>query len=61
MKTLGVPYSDEEVVQADEHARAEAEGILKELAADGVAHAKVEHEIIALIAYLQKLGQRGGQ
>ncbi len=61
MKTLGVPYSDEEVVQADAHARAEAEGILKELAADGVTHAKVEHEIIALIAYLQKLGQRGGQ
>ena len=61
MKTLGVPYSDEEVVNADANARAEADGILKELSADGVTHAKPEQEIIALIAYLQKLGQRGGQ
>ena len=61
MKTLGVPYSDEEVMYAEANAKAEAEAILKDLSADGVTHAKPEQEIIALIAYLQKLGQRGGQ
>jgi len=60
MKTLGVPYSDEEVAKADENARMEAEKILSDLQADGVTHAKPEQEIIALIAYLQKLGQKGG-
>ena len=60
MKTLGVPYSEDEVTHAEENARSEAARIVTKLSLDGVAHAKEEQEIIALIAYLQKLGQRGG-
>ncbi len=57
MATLGVPYTAEEVRDAAGHAKTQAAGILKDLAEGGVTHAKEEHEIIALIAYLQKLGQ----
>jgi len=61
MQTLGVPYTDAEVIGAAESASIEAETIVKGLEKDGVTHARNEHEIVALIAYLQKLGQRGGK
>jgi cytochrome c oxidase cbb3-type subunit I/II len=61
MKALGVPYSDEEVQNASSDALSEAKGILEKLKSEGVTQGKEEHEIIALIAYLQKLGQRGGR
>ena len=59
MKTLGVPYSDEEVRDAARNAVSDAQAIVKNLEGEGVVHAKPEHEIVALIAYLQKLGQGG--
>ncbi len=61
MKSLGVPYSDEEVRNAAGDALREAGRILGKLKEEGVTQGKEEHEIIALIAYLQKLGQRGAK
>jgi len=56
MSALGAPYSDEEKEKAIENARAQAEKISKEIAAlegpSDLAHKK----IVALIAYLQRLG-----
>lgn len=55
MKTLGVPYSDDEVNNALEHANKQAESIAKNLAANNVK-VSADKEIIAMIAYLQRLG-----
>lgn len=58
LKSLGVPYSDEEVANAPVAARAEAEIILSDLKTNGVT-AKIENSsLIALIAYLQRLGNK---
>ena len=58
MKTLGVPYSDQEVLNAKEdylnQARLVRDDLIKNNTAD--QSLKEDHEIIALIAYLQRLG-----
>jgi cytochrome c oxidase cbb3-type subunit I/II len=56
MQILGVPYTQEEIENAEALAREQAVAIAANLALSGV---KVEpdREIIALIAYLQKLGK----
>lgn len=65
MQTLGVPYSDETVANADKIAEDEAKALAAELtkeiqAAGGSVPDKLERrQIIALIAYLQALGQKG--
>jgi cytochrome c oxidase cbb3-type subunit I/II len=56
MKQLGVPYTDEEVANAPELARQEARLIVENLKKDG-AQTDEDREIVALIAYLQRLGQ----
>ena len=56
MKQLGVPYTDEEVANAPELARAEAKLIVENLKKDG-AETDEDREIVALISYLQRLGQ----
>lgn len=55
LETLGVPYEESTIENAEQLAREQAAGIAANLALSGV---KVEpdKEIIALIAYLQKLG-----
>lgn len=55
MKSLGVPYGDEDVINAESWAREEAKKIADGLNAEG-AQITEDREIIALIAYLQKLG-----
>ena len=60
MQTLGVPYTDQEVEQAETSARQEAQVIADGLRAEGANQVKPEQEIVALIAYLQRLGQRNG-
>jgi cytochrome c oxidase cbb3-type subunit I/II len=63
MKQLGVPYSEEQVAKASFDARAEAERIAAGLSEQGAPPKVADKEIIALIAYLQKLGadfQKGG-
>lgn len=57
MKTLGVPYTDYQVEMAEKDARAQASQIAAELADQGAPKGLEEREIVALIAYLQSLGQ----
>ncbi len=59
LRYLGVPYSDEDVANADILAEKQAALIGKELEAQGAAPKGIEKkEIVALIAYLQSLGQK---
>lgn len=57
MQTLGVPYTDYQVEMAEKDARAQASKIANELADQGAPKGLEEREIVALIAYLQSLGQ----
>lgn len=60
MKMLGVPYSDEEVANAAEDAERDAKAIAAALAEQGAPEGLEKKEIVALIAYLQSLGQKKG-
>ena len=55
MRILGVPYSNEDVENAVAAAEKQAEEIAKDLSANQV-DVKSDKEIIAMIAYLQRLG-----
>jgi cytochrome c oxidase cbb3-type subunit I/II len=55
MRTLGVPYGEDEIGAAPKAAAAQAEGIAKGLNEAG-EHVQADSEIVALIAYLQRLG-----
>ncbi len=59
LRTLGHPYSDAEIENAPEDARREMEEIVADLRGDGVelSEAEARSEMIAIIAYLQSLGQ----
>lgn len=60
MNYLGVPYSSEHLARADLMAIEEAKVIVEKLKEQGITAEKLEEkEIIALIAYLQALGQKG--
>jgi len=59
LRTLGVPYPDDVVLRAAELATGQAELIRADLAEQDVQIA-ADSEMIALIAYLQRLG-RGEQ
>jgi cytochrome c oxidase cbb3-type subunit I/II len=56
LEALGAPYSAQEIDQAAINAKAQADVIMKGLVVDGVPEKMVDKEIIALIAYLQRLG-----
>ena len=55
LSKVGVPYTAEQIDNAYVDAMAQAEGIQKDLQSNGVEVAK-DAEIIALIAYLQRMG-----
>jgi cytochrome c oxidase cbb3-type subunit I/II len=55
LKTLGVPYTDEEIKNAKKSIDEQATQIVETLKKEKVKVAK-EKEIVALIAYLQRLG-----
>lgn len=57
LRMLGVPYTDNQVSEADRWAEAQAESIVADLKAEGVEIEK-NKQIVALIAYLQALGQK---
>ncbi len=59
LRSLGHPYSDEEIAQAESRARAQMEEIAASLRRDGIALSEVgaRSEGVALIAYLQSLGR----
>ncbi len=56
MQTLGVPYAEGYAGQALNDLKTQAEQIAANLRTQGVANADASKEIIALIAYLQRLG-----
>ena len=56
MQKLGVPYTDEEIKNGKADLEVQAEQIATELREQGVKEADASKEIIALIAYLQRLG-----
>lgn len=55
MRILGVPYSNEDVNNSEESLKAQAQRIADDLAQQG-ATIRPDAEIIAMIAYLQRLG-----
>jgi cytochrome c oxidase cbb3-type subunit I/II len=55
MQKLGVPYDDERIRNAEDEYFAQAQEIVDELAGDRL-NVRSDREIIAMIAYLQKLG-----
>lgn len=57
MKQLGVPYTEEEITNATANAKAQAKVIADDLISNGNIPAKVvEMDVVALIAYMQRLG-----
>jgi len=58
LKMLGVPYSDEMVANADIHAQKQAQELAAQLQAAGGPAGLEKKQIIAMIAYLQALGQK---
>lgn len=56
-RALGVPYTEQEEKYASENARAEAAVLAASLRAESGATIEEDREVIALIAYLQALGQ----
>lgn len=59
LKMLGVPYEDDVVANADIHAQKQALEIAADLESNGAPKGLNKKEIVALIAYLQSLGQKG--
>ncbi|GEO05762.1 bifunctional cbb3-type cytochrome C oxidase subunit I/II [Adhaeribacter aerolatus] len=55
MRRMGVPYSEQYEKNANEHLMTQAREIAVELGKEGI-EVKPEKEIVALIAYLQRLG-----
>jgi cytochrome c oxidase cbb3-type subunit I/II len=58
LQTLGVPYSDADIAAAGDTLKAQADTIVANLATTG-AKAQGNEEVVALIAYLQRLGVDG--
>ncbi len=56
MRTIGVPYTSEQIGAASENARAQANEIADDLRGAGVA-VRATTEMVALIAYLQRIGR----
>jgi cytochrome c oxidase cbb3-type subunit I/II len=61
MQQLGVPYNSYEIDHAAELASVQAKAIAEGLQAQGAPAGLENREIVALIAYLQSLGQMGRQ
>ncbi|WP_413581417.1 cytochrome-c oxidase, cbb3-type subunit I [Bdellovibrio sp. HCB288] len=59
MKLLGVPYDDNTAANADGIAQKQAKEIAADIEANGGPRGMEKKEIVALIAYLQSLGQKG--
>ena len=58
MKFLGVPYDEETIKNGDLRATEQAQQIANDLAANGGPAGLEDKQIVALIAYLQSLGQK---
>jgi cytochrome c oxidase cbb3-type subunit I/II len=58
LKAVGVPYKDADLTGAQQSGEQQAAGIVKDLAGEGV-QVQPNTEIVAVIAYLQRLGKHG--
>jgi cytochrome c oxidase cbb3-type subunit I/II len=58
LRKVGVPYSEAEIAGAPDAMRQQAQGIVARLGQSGITTAP-DGEIVALIAYLQRLGKDG--
>jgi cytochrome c oxidase cbb3-type subunit I/II len=58
MKTVGVPYTNDQVQNAVADAKAQAAEIVADLKTAGI-DAKPDSDLVAVIAYLQRLGKNG--
>jgi len=56
LQRLGTPYSEAEIEQAVDDARRQAREIAAEVEAQGGPAGLADREIVALVAYLQRLG-----
>jgi len=56
MRSVGVPYGAADLADARADAEAQGRDIAKNLQDDGAANVDAKSEIVALIAYLQRLG-----
>jgi cytochrome c oxidase cbb3-type subunit I/II len=59
LRAAGVPYKPEQLASADVDAQRQAEAIASELTQGGEHDVIANSELIALISYLQRLGQSG--
>jgi cytochrome c oxidase cbb3-type subunit I/II len=57
LRSVGVPYTPDHVYRAEADARAEARVIADDLRASGVS-VEDDVELVAIIAYLQRLGKK---
>ncbi|RIV17723.1 cytochrome-c oxidase, cbb3-type subunit I [Fibrisoma montanum] len=55
LQKVGVPYDDQTITYANDDLKTQAQGISDRLAKDGI-NVESDREIVALIAYLQRLG-----
>ncbi|XWW43645.1 cytochrome-c oxidase, cbb3-type subunit I [Fibrella sp. USSR17] len=55
LRSVGVPYQDVDIARANDELKQQADGIAANLAKEGIK-VKPDREIVALIAYLQRLG-----
>jgi cytochrome c oxidase cbb3-type subunit I/II len=58
LRNLGVPYNDEMLASADIQAEAQAKLVAEDLVKQGAPSGLEDKQIVALIAYLQSLGQQ---
>jgi cytochrome c oxidase cbb3-type subunit I/II len=59
MQKLGVPYTNGDIDGAEASERAQADAVVTDLASQGVA-VVWDSEMVAMIAYLQRLGRDVG-
>jgi cytochrome c oxidase cbb3-type subunit I/II len=57
MRSIGVPYTNDDIATAQADANAQGELLVKDLAAEGVQVAP-DTSMVAVIAYLQRLGKK---
>ncbi len=59
LSRVGVPYTDSEIAESVDHANAQADEIANDIVAQGGPEGLNRKEIVALIAFLQRLGVDG--
>jgi cytochrome c oxidase cbb3-type subunit I/II len=56
LRKVGVPYTDEEIQGASKNMAAQSQKVVANLALGSITNSPPDREIVAVIAYLQRLG-----